>query len=226
MVLDFSYFFGGRHPACFGGVPLLHFLFLGLGGQWPAPHCESPCPGSGTPSRRKSESLFPSQGIDDQIKTSLPKRKNLWKQIVKQKILNQASVLKISGKPHLPVLRFAEKVKSGDTTHGEAKAASKYWKIFATDSFPDFTGDSKSEIVPNVALSYGYSVLCLQEEVKCKAGGRVGKQAEMFWEEAGDGSEHRATPVRAERPRGETSGSPTKAMPVRAERPGEKAARL
>ncbi len=97
--------------------------------------------------------------IRSQVNASLPKQKNLWKQIVVQKITNQAQVLRNLDKPYLPLLRIASKVKSGDPTNEEAKAASKYWKIFAKDTFPDFSRDPDSEIIPNSALNYGYAVL-------------------------------------------------------------------
>lgn len=93
-----------------------------------------------------------------QIDASLPLRKSLWQQTVKQKILNQASVLrKATGILPKNMLTWANNVKSGDSENLEAKAATYYWRnIFP--NIPDFIR-GKDEEPPNNLLNYGYAIL-------------------------------------------------------------------
>lgn len=68
--------------------------------------------------------------LNEQINMSLPTKKKLWKQIVMQKIENQAAVLKlcnIEGWHEIDCIKY--KVHSGDTGNMEAVAASKYFKL-------------------------------------------------------------------------------------------------
>lgn len=93
-----------------------------------------------------------------QIDASLPLRKSLWQQTVKQKILNQASVLrKATGILPKNMLTWANNVKSGDSENLEARAATYYWRnIFP--NIPDFIR-GKDEEPPNNLLNYGYAIL-------------------------------------------------------------------
>ncbi len=94
------------------------------------------------------------QNIDYQISASQALKKQLWKQTVKQKILNQAGLLKKLGENHIPLIEFARNVKTGDTTNREAVAAklyrSKLFKLFTRDRYGD---------QPNSMLNYAYAIL-------------------------------------------------------------------
>lgn len=90
-----------------------------------------------------------------QIDASLPLKKKLWEQTVKEKIKNQGFLLNtITGKENT-FKYLASKVKSGDTTNMEGVAANFYWKSF-------FSLDFKRERFgnyPNNFLNYGYAIL-------------------------------------------------------------------
>ncbi|MDO4434335.1 MAG: type II CRISPR-associated endonuclease Cas1 [Alysiella sp.] len=90
-----------------------------------------------------------------QINQSLPQKKQLWQQIVKQKIRNQAWLLDYSGHDiaasRLKVL--ADGVKSGDKTFHESQAAALYFPLLFGDGFT--RGQENSA---NGCLNYGYSI--------------------------------------------------------------------
>ena len=66
-----------------------------------------------------------------QLDASLPLRKQLWQQTIKQKILNQAHVLRTStGKETNCMKVWANEVRSGDPDNLEARAAAYYWRNF------------------------------------------------------------------------------------------------
>lgn len=90
-----------------------------------------------------------------QINASEPLKKQLWQQTIKCKIENQAALLKYAGKNAEPLYLKATRVKSGDVTNEEAKAAKIYWsKLFEADFRRERFGDT-----PNPALNYGYAIL-------------------------------------------------------------------
>lgn len=90
-----------------------------------------------------------------QINATEPLKKQLWQQIIKHKINNQATHLIRRYKPQNPLKYYANKVLSGDTTNREAVAASYYWKnIFDFDFKRERSGK-----YPNLFLNYGYIVL-------------------------------------------------------------------
>jgi len=94
--------------------------------------------------------------VDDQIASSVPLAKQIWKSIIKEKIHNQAIVLEMLGLPKVKELRILEKsVLSGDSNNREAVAASVYWKaLFGKD----FRRDRDEDGI-NSVLNYGYAVL-------------------------------------------------------------------
>ena len=94
-----------------------------------------------------------------QIEASEPLKKQLWMQIVKQKIINQAHVLKKynSDVNHEFLLKLAQDVKSGDTTNREAVAASFYWSNLFTNE-PFFVRNREGD-PPNNLLNYVYSII-------------------------------------------------------------------
>jgi CRISPR-associated protein Cas1 len=90
-----------------------------------------------------------------QINISEPTRKNLWKQVIIQKIKNQASTLKLFSKPYARLDKLATEVKSGDSTNCEGLAAQYYWKaLFGAN----FIRDQDAQGV-NAILNYGYSII-------------------------------------------------------------------
>lgn len=96
-----------------------------------------------------------SRRINLQAQLSVPKRKQLWQQIVKEKIRNQAVVLKAAKLDYLDLEHFSNTVRSGDTDNREAMAAQAYWSRLFGPEFrrnPDLDG-------LNGFLNYGYAVL-------------------------------------------------------------------
>lgn len=93
--------------------------------------------------------------LSEQIKMSIPTKKQLWKQIVKQKIENQAAVLKLCGiESWQKIDSIKHKVQSGDTGNMEAVAASQYFKMLFSKDF-----SRVQENTLNACLNYGYAVL-------------------------------------------------------------------
>jgi len=90
-----------------------------------------------------------------QIETSGPLKKRLWQLIVKQKILNQGTILQHFLGKDGGLLALAKRVGSGDSQNLEAQAAKRYWpKIFGAKFVrnPNLGGI-------NSLLNYGYAVL-------------------------------------------------------------------
>jgi CRISPR-associated protein Cas1 len=90
-----------------------------------------------------------------QMRLSVPRKKRLWQDIVRQKVLNQHEVLERRGR-RLPALkRLAQTVKSGDPSNVEAQAARAYWPALLGTEFrrdPSLEGT-------NAQLNYGYAIL-------------------------------------------------------------------
>lgn len=93
--------------------------------------------------------------LQHQIEMTLPTKKRLWKQIIVQKIENQALALKYSSASEWQDIDVIKrKVQSGDSTNMEAVAASKYFKLMFGKNF---TRGADNTI--NACLNYGYAVL-------------------------------------------------------------------
>lgn len=93
-----------------------------------------------------------------QLNASLPLKKQLWQQTVKQKVTNQSHVLNTYTLTETSCMqRWINDVKSGDTENVEAKAAAYYWK----NIFPDITNFVRGRECepPNNLLNYGYAIL-------------------------------------------------------------------
>lgn len=90
-----------------------------------------------------------------QIEASLPLKKNLWKQLVEQKIANQAALMNETGAEGDKLKPLYSNVKSGDADNREGVAAKIYWDSVFGNEFvrTRFGGD------PNPLLNYGYSIL-------------------------------------------------------------------
>lgn len=94
----------------------------------------------------------------DQLDASLPLKKQLWQQTIRQKILNQASVLKEKRGANIGCMEvWANDVRSGDPDNLEGRAAAYYWKYM----FPDIPGFTRGRegVPPNNLLNYGYAIL-------------------------------------------------------------------
>ncbi len=105
-----------------------------------------------------SGNVLQSERFQAQIEASIPLKKQLWQQTIRQKILNQAGVLILKcGVPAKNMLAWANDVKSGDTENKEAVAAAYYWK----EIFPEIDGFSRDRygVFPNNFLNYGYAIL-------------------------------------------------------------------
>ena len=96
------------------------------------------------------------QKINLQIQSSKPLEKRLWQQVVKAKILNQATILSyFTTDDEKQLFELAKKVSSGDKENLEAQAARKYWqRLFGLD----FRRNFESAGI-NSMLNYGYAVL-------------------------------------------------------------------
>jgi CRISPR-associated protein Cas1 len=95
--------------------------------------------------------------IKTQIDASIPFRKNIWKQVVEEKLKNQAKSLLLCGKDADAgrLQNIAKTVKSGDSDNREAYGAKLYWKALFGKTFsrdPDGGG-------VNALLNYGYAVV-------------------------------------------------------------------
>jgi len=90
-----------------------------------------------------------------QVSASVPLKKNLWKQTIKKKIQNQASVLVRLGISTTKMDYWVSQVKSGDPDNYEARAAAYYWN---TIFYSNFKRGRYGE-PPNNILNYGYAIL-------------------------------------------------------------------
>ena len=91
-----------------------------------------------------------------QLELSEVKRKQLWKQIITQKILNQAYCLKKHGlvSESKELINLSKNVKSNDNSNLESEAARKYFKYLFGKNFT--RGD---EILVNACLNYAYAIV-------------------------------------------------------------------
>ena len=109
------------------------------------------------------------QRAKQQVSLSLPRQKNLWQSIVRQKILQQARLLeylakqqrtsnngKRSVKESAEALRaLAQAVRSGDPENREAQAAVLYWRTLMGEKFRRNVAAKGI----NAHLNYGYTVV-------------------------------------------------------------------
>ena len=91
-----------------------------------------------------------------QLEASLPAKKKCWKQIIEQKIKNQAKVLEKYKINSIKLKQYASDVKSGDSTNREAMAAKLYWDLLIDDVAWVRT---RYGAYPNNLLNYGYAIL-------------------------------------------------------------------
>lgn len=93
-----------------------------------------------------------------QINSSEALKNNIWKSIIKQKIINQALVLKENEFEYENLLYFAKNVKTGDPNNLEGQAAAYYWKRIFKNDIESFKR-GQFEAPPNNLLNYGYTIL-------------------------------------------------------------------
>lgn len=98
-----------------------------------------------------------SQKFKYQINASEPLKKQLWQQIVKAKLHNQAVVLEMNGRPAEYLRQLVTAVRSGDTENCEAKGATYYWKYLFPKEFA-FKREREG-LPPNNLLNYGYAII-------------------------------------------------------------------
>lgn len=96
------------------------------------------------------------QKINLQIQSTKPLEKRLWQQVVKAKILNQATILSyFTTEDEKQLFELAKKVSSGDKENLEAQAARKYWqRLFGENFRRNFEGCGI-----NSMLNYSYAIL-------------------------------------------------------------------
>jgi len=76
-----------------------------------------------------------SRRMDSQLAASLPLRKRLWSQVVRQKLAFQAAVLSHLSLPDMPLRALIKQVKSGDPDNIEAQGAKRYWTLLFGKQF-------------------------------------------------------------------------------------------
>ncbi len=96
-----------------------------------------------------------SKKILEQIKWPKKDQDELWKNIVKNKIINQALILrKTRSENYDLLLSYVDEVKVGDKTNREGHAAKVYFNSLFGKKFTRNDDDSI-----NAALNYGYAIL-------------------------------------------------------------------
>lgn len=93
--------------------------------------------------------------LERQTSISKPTCKQLWRQIVRHKISQQADTLKRMD-IHAPALdRMVAKVKTGDSENHEAQAAQLYWRSLMGPTFRR----NRDQGGINALLNYGYAIM-------------------------------------------------------------------
>ena len=99
-----------------------------------------------------------SQRLRLQLKASVVLKKQLWRQNIQAKILNQAAVLAGLGQNPDPLYRWITKVQPGDTTNIEGRAAAYYWEQYF-EHLDVFVQRDRYGGPPNFLLNYAYAIL-------------------------------------------------------------------
>lgn len=102
--------------------------------------------------------------IREQIAWTNEAKANVWQQITKHKIINQAKVLQKAGQDDkaTQLMMYADQVTPGDKTNREGHAAKVYFNsLFGLNFYRD-TND-----IRNAILNYGYTILlsCFNREI-------------------------------------------------------------
>jgi CRISPR-associated endonuclease cas1, NMENI subtype len=106
-----------------------------------------------------SGNTIQSERFQAQVSASLPLKKQLWQQTVKQKIANQSTILRQLTSAEAGCMdKWSNDVRSGDVDNLEGRAAAYYWKnLFAQEI--DHFKRGREEAAPNHLLKYGYAIL-------------------------------------------------------------------
>ncbi len=96
------------------------------------------------------------QRMAAQVAASLPTKKRLWQQVVREKIRAQATILELRRTGDAGLRALAGRVRSGDPDNLEAQAAVRYWPLLFDD--PTFRRRFEADD-QNRLLNYGYGVL-------------------------------------------------------------------
>ncbi len=97
-----------------------------------------------------------SKRISEQMQWGEPIKKRVWQHVVKDKIREQARLLKENDyeTQAKQLVRIVDEVRSGDTTNREAHAARLYFATLFGSGF-----SRENDLPINAALNYGYSIL-------------------------------------------------------------------
>lgn len=88
-----------------------------------------------------------------QLAMSRPFQKQLWRRIIVQKIINQATILEQFNHDATPLINMAKVVKSGDSDNRESQAARLYFSLLLDDA------TRRKPMWHNSALNYGYAMV-------------------------------------------------------------------
>lgn len=94
--------------------------------------------------------------LKEQISLSEPFKKRCWQRIIKQKVINQAYVLRCIGKFDVEkrLLKMLSNIDSGDTKNIEGQVAKIYFKELFERGF-----NRNFDNIYNACLDYGYTIL-------------------------------------------------------------------
>jgi CRISPR-associated protein Cas1 len=91
-----------------------------------------------------------------QMEVSVPLKKQVWSQLIKMKLFNQAQVLQRSGREADALVHWSKEVRSGDPDNLEARGAAHYWpRLFDDVNFRR----TRDGLPPNHLLNYGYAIV-------------------------------------------------------------------
>lgn len=107
------------------------------------------------------------QRFQAQINAPKPLSKRLWQIVVREKILNQADLLRELHGNDFGLAMLAKQVRSGDPDNLEGRAAAIYWKNLFGDPFQR----DRKQGDNNLLLNYGYAVLRAMAARACCAAG-------------------------------------------------------
>lgn len=93
--------------------------------------------------------------IQSQAEASRSLKNNLWKQIIRLKLKNQALVLKANQLNYEFLLNMSKRVRSGDSQNLEAHGARRYWTTLFAKTFKR----NQKEDGINSLLNYAYAII-------------------------------------------------------------------
>ncbi|OFY13678.1 MAG: subtype II CRISPR-associated endonuclease Cas1 [Bacteroidetes bacterium GWE2_42_24] len=119
-------------------------------------HCDQKHMPAGIFVANEANTLY-SQVVKAQLEASIPITKNIWQQIIKSKLKNQAEVLEFTGQSGSKIRQMISEVQSGDAMNIEGRAAAFYFgHLFGSENKFKRRRDGEP---PNHLLNYGYAIL-------------------------------------------------------------------